>query len=559
MASPEKISDPTAQTVERIGSIDKSKDVVAVKEVRGSEAFNEALIREDVPMLHPRTLQLFACLLIGFFCQTMNGYDTMLFGGLLNNKEYFLKHFHGENKGIWAGLITSMYQIGGVSALPFVGPCIDQWGRRVGMFIGSILIIVGTVVQGLTSANASEGQMMGGRFVLGFGVTIAAAAGPIWIVETAHPKYRGIITGLCNTTWLAGSILSSGATRGGLNIKGNNSWLIPIWLQMVFPGFIAIFAFFLPESPRWVYASGKRQKAHDILTKWHGYGNPDSAWVRLQLNEYEEYLELDGSDKRWWDYRALFNKKSSLYRTAVACWFSAFTQWCGNGPLSYFMSAVLDTAGVNTSIGKANVQLGYSVEQFCFAVFGAHFVERFGRRKMMLAGFFGVSVIWVCMTASAGTLANSLVSGSVDDSDAVFSNKTAGNAVLAFIFIFGAWYSFNITPLQALYPVEVFSFEIRAKGMAFQSFFVNAAGLINQFAWPVAIKEIQWKTYIIFVVWTFVQGVLAYFFFPETKKRTLEELDKIFEAKNPVKYSTQSRTLAITEDNTVVAVDIDKV
>ncbi|KAK5241973.1 hypothetical protein LTR40_012964, partial [Exophiala xenobiotica] len=65
-------------------------------------------------------------------------------------------------------------------------------------------------------------------------------------------------------------------------------------------------------------------------------------------------------------------------------------------------------------------------------------------------------------------------------------------------------------------------------------------------------------TYIIFVAWTFIQGVLAYFFFPETRKRTLEELDKIFEAKNPVKYSVQQHTLAITEDKTVVAIDKDK-
>lgn len=233
--------------------------------------------------------------MIGFFCQTMNGYDTMLFGGLLNNKEYFLAHFHGENKGIWAGLITSMYQIGGVCALPFVGPAIDQWGRRAGMFIGSLLIVVGTIIQGLTSANASEGQMMGGRFLLGFGVSIAAAAGPIWVIETSHPKYRGIVTGLCNTTWLAGSILSSGATRGGLNIKGNASWLIPIWLQMVFPGLICVFCFLLPESPRWLYTRGKRDSAINIMTKWHGYGNRESAWVRIQVQEYEEYLELDGS------------------------------------------------------------------------------------------------------------------------------------------------------------------------------------------------------------------------------------------------------------------------
>jgi MFS family permease len=248
-----------------------------------------------VPIFAARSLMLYACLIIGFFCQTMNGYDSSLFGGLLSNKTYFLAHFNGENKGIWAGLITSMFQIGGVSALLFVGPLVDTWGRRVGMFIGSILIILGTIVFGLTKYHASEGQIMGARFLIGFGVTIAAAAGPIWVVETAHPKYRGIITGLCNTTWLMGSILASGATRGGLNIHGNNSWLIPVWLQMFFPGLIALFCFFIPESPRWLYAHNRRQQAHDTLTKWHGYGNPDSAWVQLELREYEEYIELDGS------------------------------------------------------------------------------------------------------------------------------------------------------------------------------------------------------------------------------------------------------------------------
>lgn len=245
--------------------------------------------------MHPRTLLLFAALLIGFFCQTMNGFDTMLFGGLLNNKEYFLKHFNGENKGIWAGLITSMYQIGGVCALPFIGPAIDQWGRRAGMLIGSVFIVLGAVVQGLTVANASEAQMMGGRFLLGFGVNIAAAAGPIWVVETAHPRYRGVVTGLCNTTWLLGAILSSGATRGGLQLQSNSSWLLPIWLQIVFPGLIIIFAFFIPESPRWLYTRGKTEKAITTLAFWHGFDNRESVWVRLQLAEYETHLDMDGS------------------------------------------------------------------------------------------------------------------------------------------------------------------------------------------------------------------------------------------------------------------------
>lgn len=114
-----------------------------------------------------------------------------------------------------------MYQIGSVCALPFVGPAIDTWGRRVGMFIGSLLVILGTIICGTTISNASVHQFMGGRFLLGFGVSIASSAGPIYVVETSHPAYRSVVTAYCNTFWFTGSILSSGAIRGALNMGGN--------------------------------------------------------------------------------------------------------------------------------------------------------------------------------------------------------------------------------------------------------------------------------------------------------------------------------------------------
>jgi MFS family permease len=271
--------------------------VAEVKVVKGSGAYNEALIAERPSIMNARTLLLFLCTLLGFFCQTMNGFDGSLFGGLTANKT-FLAFFHGSNNGIWAGLVSAMYQIGGVAALPFVGPCIDTWGRRVGMFIGGFLIIMGTVITGTTIHNASVHQFMGGRFLLGFGVSIASAAGPIYVVETSHPAFRGVVTAYCNTFWFTGSILSSGAVRGALNLKGNISWQLPVWLQMLFSGLICLFCFLIPESPRWLYVAGKREKAISMLTKWHGYGNPDSAWVRLQLSEYEEYLNMNGAVSR---------------------------------------------------------------------------------------------------------------------------------------------------------------------------------------------------------------------------------------------------------------------
>jgi hypothetical protein len=114
---------------------------------------------------------------------------------------------------------------------------------------------------------------------------------------------------------------------------GNISWLLPVWLQMMFPGLVFVFALFLPESPRWLYTNGQMDKAKSFLTKYHGNGNPDSEWVKLQMWEYETYLELQGADKRWWDYRALFKNRASVYRLMTNCLTSLFGQWAGNGTL----------------------------------------------------------------------------------------------------------------------------------------------------------------------------------------------------------------------------------
>lgn len=146
------------------------------------------------------TLQLYTACFIGFFCATMNGYDGSLINNLLANPA-FLKYYHGSNDGIWAGIITSMYQIGGVVSLPFVGPAADTFGRRFGMWLGCLCIILGTIIQGVATQAEGKKQFMGGRFLLGFGVNIASAAGPMYVVEVSHPAYRGVVTAIFNCFW----------------------------------------------------------------------------------------------------------------------------------------------------------------------------------------------------------------------------------------------------------------------------------------------------------------------------------------------------------------------
>lgn len=280
-------------------------------------------------------------------------------------------------------------------------------------------------------------------------------------------------------------------------------------MQILFPALILCLAWFLPESPRWLYTRGRHSEAKKVLAKYHGLGREDSVWVTMQINEYEEYLNMDGADKRWWDYSALFKQHASRYRLACNCAVAIFGQWAGNGAVDYFLDGVLESAGITEQLKKMNINLGKSCMQLTFAVVGAFFVDKLGRRPMLIGTFSTVSFIWVAAIASVAAQRKT-------------GADSASNAFIAFIFLFNAVFAFGITPLQALYPVEVLSFEMRAKGMAFSNLSLTTAMLINQFAYPIALKNIEWKLYIVFVVWCPIQALLVYVFIPETKNRTLE-------------------------------------
>ncbi len=141
--------------------------------------------------------------------------------------------------------------------------------------------------------------------------------------------------------------------------------------------------------------------------------------------------------------------------------------------LSYFMSKVLATIGINGKIGQANVILINNCQQFCWALLGANLVDRIGRRPLLLFSNVGCCFVWLAMTVSTAIYQMSI------PPDSGTNNQTGGNSVagivcLTFIFLFGAVYSIGFTPLQALYPVEVLSFEMRAKGMGFSGMAVAA-------------------------------------------------------------------------------------
>lgn len=414
-----------------------------------------------------------------------------------------------------------MYTVGGICSLPFSGPASDLHGRRWGTFVGCIIVIGFTF---LTTFAHSTAELMAGRFLLGFGANIVRSASSIWCAEVCPPASRGIIMAFYNCTFPLGALIASGVTRASAVYGGNKTWQVPLWCQMICPGIVAFVILFFPESPRWQYAHGREEQALEFLVKYHGGGNPQHPLVQIQLQEYREFISLSGSDKHWWDFSELLNTRAARWRFVNAMITGIWGQSSGNAVVSYYLPAVLMTTGVTKSNRILDVNLGYTAVSTVASYLGASQIERMGRRPTIIWTAFACAVCFVGITAGTGAF---------DKTESV----QAGSASIALIFLFGFCYNFGMTPLQALYPVEVLSYETRGKGVGVTFSIAHLFTLINQFCFPIALQNIGWYTYIVFIVWDLIEATVSYFVSVETKGHTLEEMSEIFESPNPVKAS----------------------
>jgi hypothetical protein len=260
-----------------------------------------------------------------------------------------------------------------------------------------------------------------------------------------------------------------------------------------------------------------------VLTKYHGEGDPNNPIVQVELDEMTAEINREGSDKRWWDYRELFNSRESWWRQSCVIGMAFFGQWAGNGAVSYFMPVMLKQAGINDPNRQLSLNAGTTVLNLAGALFGSQLVDRVGRRPMLITAS-ALFCLWFSIIAAL-----SAVYAKPAGYTGAF-NTTASNATIAMIYLFGLTFAIGFTPLQALYPVECLRFETRAKGMGMYNLFVNIAGFFNLFVTPIALGKIGYKLYFMYIGWDAFQTIYIYFMFVETKNRTLEEVNSIFQS-----------------------------
>ncbi|CAG8981521.1 hypothetical protein HYALB_00003094 [Hymenoscyphus albidus] len=439
------------------------------------------------------------------------GYDGSMMNGLqsLDTWQTYFKNPTPET----LGLLNAIQNIGQLAALPFCAIACDKFGRVAVLLFGAFIILIGTALQ--------DGMFIAARGIIGLGLAFNITAAPLLLLELAYPTQRAPMVSIYNALWNSGAIVAAWVTYGTFRITDDWAWRIPSILQAV-ASLIQIFScFFLVESPRWLVSRGKHEKAKDVITKYHANGNADDPLVVLELEEIFRALdfELEISNS---SYMAFFESRGNLHRFFIILAVGFFSQWSGNGLISYYLTVVLDSIGITGQDMQTLINGILQIWGLVTSLFFALLVNKFGRRMLFLVSTISVLVVFIIWTALEATYEKQTANGGT-------ANPAVAKGVLVMIFLYTLAFNIGWNPLQVTYVIEILPYHLRAKGLVLYNLFVACALIFNQYANPIALAKMTWKYYIVYDVWIAVELVVVYFLFIETGNMSLEQTAAILD------------------------------
>ncbi|KAM0424274.1 hypothetical protein ACHAPT_010419 [Fusarium lateritium] len=470
------------------------------------------LPRHDGPWFRQRNLlQLNLLLLFVLLTPTSLGFDASMMNALMSLETW--NDYFGTPRGAKLGFMNAVMPLGTIiGALP-AGWTSDRIGRKRAIILGLCVLIMAAILQGC-SRNITAFIMA--CFFVGIGIEFTAAPSPVLISELAYPTHRGKMTSLFQCFFYLGAIASSWVTFGTSSMNGSAwSWRIPSLLQAFFPVIQLVGLCFVPESPRWLISKGRLSEARASFTKYHAAGDDSHPLVDYEMSEITSHIETERAiaGMGWF---SLVRTKADRKRLAI-CVFSAFiSNWSGNGIITYYLSLVLDSVGITDSFTKTLINGILQVFNFFAATCAALLVDRVGRRPLWIVSCAGMLVTYIILTVLSAEFVESSHSG-------------VGIGVIVTLFLYFFHYDIAVTPLTFAYPTEIFPFHARQKGMAVVMFFNGACGMTNTFVNPIALGNMGWKYYIVYIALLVIMLTFVVLFFAETKGHSLEEIADIFE------------------------------
>ena len=415
------------------------------------------------------------------------GFDTVVISGA-DKKLQELWHtsdaFHGA-------VVMAMALWGTVAGAIFGGIPTNKFGRKKTLIWIGVLFLVSAVGSALANDPYTFAFF---RFLGGLGIGASTIAAPAYVSEIAPANDRGRLVSLYQFNIVLG-ILMAFLSNYLLRDAGENAWRWMIGI-MAFPAlFYTIIVFTIPESPRWLLSKSRIAEAKLILQKIHPTAN---------IGNLVQELQIDKNESRNQKHETIFLKKYR-FPLMLAFFIAFFNQFSGINAFLYYAPRIFAEAGLGESTALIS-SVGIGLINLIFTLFGVFLIDKLGRKVLMYIGSVGYIV-------SLG-----LVS-------AAFFLKWQGMQVPIFLFLFIASHAIGQGAVIWVFISEIFPNHLRANGQAFGSSVHWILAAIIPSMIPFLFSTIGAGTvFLIFAVMMFFQLLFVIFMMPETKGKTLEEL-----------------------------------
>ncbi|KAK6340807.1 hypothetical protein TWF696_009125 [Orbilia brochopaga] len=430
--------------------------------------------------------------LVGVFASLgsfLYGYDLGVIAEVVQC-ETFIARFGNDSDKL--GAVVSTFTGGGFVGAIIAGYISDWFGRRITISIATAIFLLGGSLQ--TGAQTLA-YLWSGRSIAGAGVGILVMIVPLYQAELAHPSIRGRITALQQFMLGIGNLIATWASYGTyIHLTDSGQWRIPLALQMVPAIILGTCIFFMPESPRWLIDKGRTEKGLEVLAQLHANGDQMDPFVRAEFEAIQTSITIE-HDLEAKKLSQLVTDKLNFKRLFLAVSVQGSIQMTGVSFIQYYAPSIFKEIGISTSttlLLQAVNSIIALIAQFCCILF----IDHLGRRWVLIVGNLVNMVAWIIVTALV----------------AEFGGQTNSN---------GAHWAFIVM-------AEIFNTATRSKGVAIAtmtSFATNT--LIGQVS-PIALNNVGWKYFILFIVANFTNALFFWALLPETSKVPLENMDKLF-------------------------------
>ncbi|XP_049379561.1 inositol transporter 4 [Solanum stenotomum] len=320
------------------------------------------------------------------------GYDTGVISGALL---YIRDDFKSVDKHTWLQeTIVSMAVAGAIFGAAFGGWFNDKYGRRKSILLADILFFIGAIVMAVAPA---PWVIIIGRVLVGLGVGMASMTSPLYISEASPARIRGALVSTNGLLITGGQFLAYLINLAFTRTKGTWRWMLGVASIPALVQFILMLS--LPESPRWLYRADKKDEARAILEKIY-----PAHEVEDEMKALETSIEVEKADEDFLGGGVFSKVKSAWSNTIVRRGLYAgitvqvAQQFVGINTVMYYSPTIVQLAGFASNKTALALSLITSGLNAVGSIISMCFVDRYGRRRLMIVSMFGIITCLVVLS-----------------------------------------------------------------------------------------------------------------------------------------------------------------